>query len=82
MILKTNLIRTNSVKATPTKVAVKPPISSVRRKLLFGSGIESIISLMRNITIIILKLIGIFNNLITKKYIKNINAWSNNPYVK
>tara|TARA_B100000768_G_C10925943_1_gene227613 strand:- start:21 stop:260 length:240 start_codon:yes stop_codon:yes gene_type:complete len=67
IILKANLIKTNSVKATPTNVAVKPPIISVKRKLLFGMGIESIISLIKNTITIILNPIGMLKNFIIKK---------------
>ena len=67
IILNVNLINTNSVKPTPTNVAVMPPKISVTKRLLLGIGIESIISLIKNITIIIFNPIGIFNNLIIKK---------------
>ena len=73
IILKVNLISTNSVKAIPTKVAVIPPNISVISKLLFGNGIASTTSLIKKITIIIFKLIGIFKSLIIKKYVKKIN---------
>ena len=65
--LNKNLINTNSVKATPTKVAVNPPIISVKRKLLFGIGIESITSFIKNMTIIVLSPMGIFNKFTIKK---------------